>query len=276
VTKGVGFQNVDGTADAGSFVVYLDTVSSVATVQAYKRRILGALGLREGMRALDVGCGTGDDVRAMAAIVGASGAAAGVDVSEALLDEARKRAAGEGVSVELRSGDAHALPFPDGSFDVVRTERVLQHVAEPARVLDEMVRVARDGGRIAAAEPDWQTLVVDAPDHRLVRRIFDARCERVRNAWIGRQLAALFRDAKLADVGVSAETLIVTDLALANVLFELRSAAKEAAPPAPCTIRFGWTTTSSKELRFRRWTSSTATRPAASLLAKDSASRWTR
>jgi ubiquinone/menaquinone biosynthesis C-methylase UbiE len=229
MTKVVGFQDVDKSGEAGSFVVYLDTVGSVGAVQAYKQRILGALGLRAGMRALDVGCGTGEDVRAMATIVGDDGGAVGVDVSEALLAEARKRAKDAGARVEFHAGDAHALPFGDGSFDVVRTERVLQHVEDPARVLAEMARVARVGGRIAAAEPDWQTLVVDTSDRALTRRILDARCDRARNGWIGRQLAALFRDAQLADVGISAETVIVTDLALADALFELRASARDAA-----------------------------------------------
>ena len=229
MTKAVGFQDVDKSGDAASFVVYLDAVSAVASVQAYKRRILGALRLQPGMRALDVGCGTGDDVQAMAAIVGHDGAAVGVDVSEALLAEARKRASAAEGRVEFHPGDAHALPFPDGSFDVVRTERVLQHVADPARVLEEMVRVARVGGRIAAAEPDWETLAVDVDDRSLARRILNARCDRARNGWMGRRLAALFRDARLGDVGVSAESVIVTDLGVADALFELRASAREAA-----------------------------------------------
>jgi len=229
MSKAVGFQDVDRSGDAGAFVVYLDTMGSVGAVQAYKQRILGALGLRAGMHALDVGCGTGDDVRAMAAIVGAGGRAVGVDVSEALLAEARKRAEAGGVAIELQAGDAHALPFADGSFDVVRTERVLQHVQDPARALAEMARVARPGGRVAAAEPDWETLVVDGADRAVTRRILNHRCDRTRNGWIGRHLAALFRDAKLAHVGVSAETLIVTDLALADALYELRVSARQAA-----------------------------------------------
>jgi ubiquinone/menaquinone biosynthesis C-methylase UbiE len=229
MSKGVGFQDVDRTGDAGSFVVYLDTVGSVAAVQAYKQRILGALGLRAGMHALDVGCGTGDDVRAMAAIVGSTGRAVGIDVSEGLLGEARRRADEAGVVVEFHAGDAHALPFADATFDVVRTERVLQHVLDPARVLAEMARVARPGGHVVAAEPDWQTLVIDAPDRQLLRRILDARSDRARNGWIGRQLPRLFRDARLSNVGVSAETLIVTDPALADALFELRLCARQAA-----------------------------------------------
>jgi ubiquinone/menaquinone biosynthesis C-methylase UbiE len=231
MTKGVGFRDVDGTGEAGSFVVYLDTVGAMAAVQAYKRRILGALGLRAGQAALDVGCGTGDDVRAMAAVVGAGpgGRAVGVDVSEALLTEARRRAEGAGLPVELYAGDAHALPLPDGSFDVVRTERTLQHLADPARALAEMARVARPGGRIAAAEPDWETLVIDLPDRALTRRVLEFHCDRARNGWIGRQLAALFRDAGLREVGVSAETLIVTDVVLADALFEIKVSARDAA-----------------------------------------------
>jgi SAM-dependent methyltransferase len=228
MTKGVGFQDVDRSGDAGSFVVYLDTIGGVEAVRAYKGRILGALGLRDGMRALDVGCGTGDDVRAMAAIVGAAGGAVGIDVSEALIAEARKRVAADGVAIELHVGDAHALPFADGSFDVVRTERVLQHLIDPAAAVAEMARVARVGGRVAAAEPDWETLVVDGVDKPIARRLFNHRCDRTRHGWIGRRLPALFRDARLADIGVAAETLILTDLALADTLFELRFAAQQA------------------------------------------------
>ena len=165
----------------------------------------------------------------MAAIVDINGSAAGVDVSEALLTEARRRAEGLELPVAFHAGDAHTLPFADASFDVVRAERTLQHLADPPRALAEMVRVVRPGGRIAVAEPDWQTLVVDAPDRSLVRRILDFRCDHTRNGWIGRQLAALFRDAALSEVGVSAETLILTDLQLADALFELRSSARDAA-----------------------------------------------
>jgi len=229
MSKGVGFRDVDGSGEAGSFVVYLDTVTAMAAVQAYKRRILGALGLRAGQAALDIGCGTGDDVRAMAAIVGPGGRAVGVDVSEALLAEARRRAEGLGLPVAFHVGDAHRLPLADGGFDVVRAERTLQHLADPQRALGEMARVARPGGRIAVAEPDWETLVIDLPDRTLTRRILDFHCDRARNGWIGRQLARLFRDAGLAEVGVTAETLIVSDLDLADGLFEIKASARDAA-----------------------------------------------
>ncbi len=51
-------------------------------------------------------------------------------------------------------GDAHALPFPDGSFDVVASKQTLPHLADPARALGEMMRVARRGVIIQQEFPE--------------------------------------------------------------------------------------------------------------------------
>jgi SAM-dependent methyltransferase len=224
-----GFRDVDAAAGAAPFVAYLDTVGSTAAARAYRRRILDALELAAGDHVLDVGCGTGDEVRAMARVVGASGRAVGVDLSEALIREAGARAQGDAPAVELEVADAHALPFADASFSVTRAERTFQHLADPRRALGEMVRVTRAGGRVLVAEPDWQTLVVDGGDQRVTRAVVDFHCESIRHGWIGRQLAGLFRDARLAEIRVSAETMIVPDLALADAVFGLRASARQAA-----------------------------------------------
>jgi SAM-dependent methyltransferase len=174
-------------------------------------------------RILDVGCGTGGAALTLAR----HGRAVALDRTPESFAIAMDRP----YTHRVVASAAAPLPFADGSFDVVRTERVLQHVADPARVLAEMARVARVGGRIAAAEPDWETLVVDVDgiDRSLVRRILNARCDRTRHGWIGRRLGALFRDARLGEIGLSAESLIVNDLGLADALFELRASARDAA-----------------------------------------------
>jgi len=57
-------------------------------------------------------------------------------------------------SVEFRHGDAHALPFPDDSFDVVTGQTVLIHCSDPKAALEEMKRVAKPGGIVICAEPN--------------------------------------------------------------------------------------------------------------------------
>ena len=95
-------------------------------------------------RALDVGTGAGALALALAPLVRE---VVGVDRVPELLALGRGRAAVFG-NVELLEGDATALPFPDGSFDLAATLRTLHHVPRPELVVAELVRVTRLGGRV--------------------------------------------------------------------------------------------------------------------------------
>ena len=97
-------------------------------------------------RALDVGCGTGALAYVLAAHVGE---VVGVDASEAYIEAARRNAPPR---CTFRVGDATALPFPYGDFDLVGCLRVLHHVRRPELVVSELARVARPGGRILLAD----------------------------------------------------------------------------------------------------------------------------
>lgn len=111
---------------------------------ARARRLLAPLGGDE--RALDVGCGTGALAYALAPLVGE---VVGIDASEELLGAAREHAP-PGCTFVV--GDAEALPFPYGDFDLVGCLRVLHHVRRPELVVAEVARVTRPGGRILLAD----------------------------------------------------------------------------------------------------------------------------
>lgn len=72
----------------------------------------------------------------------------GLDLSREMLDIARQRAAEMGRTIALRAGDAHALPFPDGSFDTAVCTYSLCNIPDPQLALSEMRRVLRSGGRL--------------------------------------------------------------------------------------------------------------------------------
>lgn len=99
---------------------------------------------------LDVGCGTGDEVRALAHAVGPRGRSVGVDASAVMVAEAQHRHAASGLPVAFVVGDAQHLAFADASFDRCRAERVLMHLDDPERALAEMRRVVRSGGRLSS------------------------------------------------------------------------------------------------------------------------------
>lgn len=219
------FTDVDRSASPAAHIGYLDLVSTVDFVQEYKRRTIAELHLRPGDRVLDLGCGTGDDVRAMAQLVAPGGLAVGVDSSEQMLMEARARSCNRAPNARFALADAHQLDFEDATFDACRADRVLQHVEHPRRAIAELVRVARSGARITVSEPDWETLIVDSDDRLRTRQILDARCDQIRHGWIGRQLIGLVSEAGLDTIEVIPSTFITRDLAVAERLYELQARA---------------------------------------------------
>jgi SAM-dependent methyltransferase len=110
-----------------------------------------------GARWLESACGTGLVSRALA---GKVGSVTGVDLTPAMLEQAKRGAADEGVeNVEFSVGDATALEFADASFDGAATRLSLHHIPLPGRVIAKLARVVRPGGTIIVGD-----LVADAAD----------------------------------------------------------------------------------------------------------------
>ncbi|GFF24157.1 uncharacterized methyltransferase C1B3.06c [Aspergillus udagawae] len=115
--------------------------------------------LRPDMHILDVGCGPGTITVDLARLI-PQGHITGLELAPTVLDQARALAASHSLTnITFQSGDANALPFPDGSFDVVLCHQVLQHVRDPVHILREMRRVAKHGGLVAARESDYAGFV---------------------------------------------------------------------------------------------------------------------
>jgi SAM-dependent methyltransferase len=158
-------------------------------------------------RLLDIGCGPGTITAGLAALV-AQGEVVGVDASEEVLAGAREEAERRGqANVRFEAGDVYGLGFADATFDVVHAHQVLQHLSDPVAALQEMARVCRPDGIVAARDSDYGGMIWYPHDEELLE--WRSLYQKVARATggepdAGRHLLAWARSAGLAEIEASA------------------------------------------------------------------------
>jgi SAM-dependent methyltransferase len=190
----------DETTQAAA--AWLEAQSMHPFLRDVATRSLARLSLQHGESVLDVGCGTGVFLPGLAATVGPGGRVVGLDHSAAFLADARKRLTEASLSdqVELVEGDAHHLPFADGTFDAAHCERVLMHLEDPALAISEMKRVVRPGGRVLLAEVYPAAARIAHPDPEAERLISAELVSGMRNTSMGIAVRGLLVTAGFAEV----------------------------------------------------------------------------
>jgi arsenite methyltransferase len=171
------------------------TYTSAESV-AQRRASLEMLRLRAGERVVDVGAGPGFLAVEMAAQVGPEGLVVAVEPSDAmrLLAKAREVPA-TAAPVELRSGDATALPLEDATADVLTATQVYEYVIDVPAALAEARRVLRPGGRVFILDTDWDSLIWHSSDPARMRRVLAAWDAHLADPHLPRRLPRLLRDA---------------------------------------------------------------------------------
>jgi ubiquinone/menaquinone biosynthesis C-methylase UbiE len=202
---------------------YLERLAASDLGRGYKDLVRRELAVEPGDVVLDLGCGPGADLPGYAGA--GAGQELGIDVDAAALRRCPVR---PGIAVQ--HADVHHLPVAGGSVDGAHTDRVVQHLADPAAVLAETRRVLRPGGRAVFAEPDWHTLVLDHPDLAAATAYTRFVVERIiRNPAIGRALPRLAEAAGLTVRRVVPVTATFTDPGAADQVLGLHRVAHRAA-----------------------------------------------
>ena len=220
-------------SESGGNVVHGRTSDAArpALMAALRQRSIDAMALFPGQRVLDVGCGTGTGTLALADAVGASGMVRGVDYDVVMIAAAQRRASVDGVDawVAYHQANAAALPWPDGYFDASRSDRVLQHMLDPERAFNELVRVTRPGGRVVLIDGDWATLNIDsAPLDTDTRRTYFQETLRVANPLSGRCLQRLFERHGLLNIEIDVQPMFERDADANSCWQQSRTAAADA------------------------------------------------
>lgn len=206
--------NVDESDNPNYYVSFLDNTRAEASklIQANPKQFFANWNVQEGFQILDVGCGTGDLIWPVATLVGNSGRVVGIDNSQIMIDEAKRRMADFGLPLDFQVGNAESLNFADNTFDICNATYLFMHLQSPQQALKEMVRVTRPGGLVSVTDLDWETILIASSDRNLTRRILNNFCDNITNGWIGRELPGMFKECGLAEVTVNARTQTKTQI----------------------------------------------------------------
>src|SRR5215469_3799343 len=136
------------------------SIRTSAERAAWDRILDLALAGRGSLEVLDAGCGTGFLSFELAA---RGHQVTGVDFAQAMLAEARRKAAERSLSVRFEEGDAEHLPFPPASFDLAISRHVLWTLPHPEGAIDEWIRVLRPGGRLVVIDGQFDPGVLVEP-----------------------------------------------------------------------------------------------------------------
>jgi len=214
-----GFDTI--TSNADKYVDFLDARLEIDDETRVKELIIRLLDLRDGLKVLDIGTGTGDDARRVAELVAPTGSVVGLDRGAVMVATARQRSAGTGLPIEFVEGDAQALDFADDTFDRTRAERVLIHLPDPVAAIHELVRVTRPGGLVVLSDLDGGTMFLNSTNKELASRIELGITGDLTNGWMGRQMQRHLVEAGLEDVRCVA-TVIQNSVAFMRIVFNHR------------------------------------------------------
>lgn len=170
------------------YTLWAPLYDKVVRFHRQRRRAIGLLELQVGERVLIVGAGTGADLRYIPPGVEVTA----TDLTPAMVERTRARAAALGMNVDARVMDAQTLSFPDSHFDAVILHLILAVVPDPVAAIREAERVLRPGGR-AVVFDKW---AAEGRPPSLARRVLNLFANVIATD-VTRQLGALVRHTGL-------------------------------------------------------------------------------
>lgn len=203
-----------GTANIVQMAAFLEERSRSSDSHEVNRKLCKLVTAKSGEYLLEVGSGSGVLCRMLAPSLLPDGYIVGVDISPEMALEAQKFALSAGMTsgINFIAGLANALPYSEASFDCAIAARLLLHVTDPGKVICEMARIVKPGGRIVVMDWDFDTVAVDHPDREQTRKLLHWRNDHHGgNNWSGRQLWRQMHDAGLQNLSVHPLVLVAHD-----------------------------------------------------------------
>jgi ubiquinone/menaquinone biosynthesis C-methylase UbiE len=178
---------------------------------------------------IDLGCGAGNDVIELAKVIGEHVKIIGVDHDPVMLQQGKNDSKGIG-NVDFILSEAWPLPFEDETISGLRTERVIQHLKNPEKVIQEINRILKKDHPLVIIETDWQSLsfyteFVDI-QNKVSAYLTDVK---VNNGFAAKKLISYLQLSNFREIKFEIHPFVVNSLEEANEYFWIEKIVKEAS-----------------------------------------------
>ena len=164
---------------------------------------------------IDLGCGTGIDVLNMDAVLSRKIKLVGIDHDDAMLEKGR--AANASDRVAFIQSEATNIPFASDSIAGLRAERLVQHLAHPEKVFDEIHRVLQKDHPLVIVETDWSGLIFYDENIAVQQKVIDYLTNiKINNGFASRKLIGYLRNSGFSNINIQVVPFILKTLEEAN------------------------------------------------------------
>lgn len=222
--KGINYIQPENNNVVATNLNYLKTVSENNDIQVMRNIMLKSMNISQNQKILDVGCGAGEVALDIGKMVGPNGLVIGIDANEDAINTANKKDS-DFKNVKFLVQNAEHIEYPDSYFDSSRSERVFQHLKDPDKVFDEMIRVTKNNsGKITVMDPDWDTLTINSLNTKVTRMVVHQNSDNMTHGQSGRFLLSMFKQRNLKEIGLQPYVVPVNNLNLAKIYVDLELA----------------------------------------------------
>lgn len=212
-----GFQQVDNSQQ-DFLIQFLEDMAATPVVKESLELQMNLLDIKPGDHLLDVGCGIGIQAKEMAKRVTSTGKVIGTDISTTMIEVAKTKNYNTGLPLEFLNAEASHQPFPDHSFNGIRTERVLLYIPDSPKVLKEFKRLLKPGGKVVIFEFFWDGALIPHPDKELTRKIIHYVADSFPNGDIGKNIYYQLRNSGFNKVEIEPYSYYGNSEAILNIV----------------------------------------------------------
>ncbi len=177
---------------------------------AIKQKCYSVMQLQQGHRVLDAGCGLGYDAARIALSIEDLGQVCGLDICMDTLERAKMNNCSP-ISCFIVANVPN-IPFRDNVFDVIWSDRLLQHLDTPQLAIREMLRVTKSGAKIVLADSDHYSATISCPDTSLAQTLMRYRASKFKSGNAGASLSKWCRKAGVLEIEVEKIEIAVKNL----------------------------------------------------------------